>query len=189
MSPTNTDTGEVILYQPNSFMKLEVRLEKDTVWLTQTQMGVLFGRDRTVIGRHIRNVFTEDELQEEVVCANFAHTTQHGAIKDKIQVTDTRFYNLDVIISVGYRVKSKQGTMFRQWANAVLKDYLLKGYAIHQRVERIEHKMAEHDRKFDFLIQTTLPPKEGVFYDGQIFDAYTFVADLIKSAKKEVVRC
>jgi hypothetical protein len=102
------DKGEIILYEPDGTLKLDVRLEDETVWLTQAQMGLLFGRDRTVIGRHIRNIFAEDELQESMVCANFAHTTQHGAIEGKTQTTDIQFYNLDVIISVGYRVKSKQ---------------------------------------------------------------------------------
>jgi hypothetical protein len=179
--------NEIILYQPDNSVELEVVLENETVWLTQTQMSVLFGRDRTVIGRHIRNIFTEGELQENVVCAKFAHTTQHGAIKGKTQTTDFFFYNLDVIISVGYRVKSKQGTTFRQWANRILKDYLLKGYVLNQRIERIENKIAEHDQKFDLLIKTSLPPKEGIFYNGQIFDAYVFVSGLIKSAKKSIV--
>ena len=114
-------------------------------------MSILFGRDRTVIGRHIRNIFAEGELQEDVVCAKNAHTTQHGAIKDKKQIVDIQYYNLDVIISVGYRVKSRQGTMFRQWANSVLKEYILKGYAIKQRFERIEHRVTETEKKIDFF--------------------------------------
>jgi len=143
MELSNQNTGEIILYQPDETVKLEVRVENETVWLTQAQIGILFGRDRTVIGRHIRNIFAEDELTENEVCANFAHTTQHGAIKGKTQTTDILSYNLDVIISVGYRVKSKRGTKFRQWANRVLKEYLLKGFVINQRIEQVERIVIE----------------------------------------------
>ena len=183
----NTTRNEIILYQPDNSLALEVRLEDETVWLTQGQMGILFGRDRTVINRHIRNIFVEGELSEDMVCANFAHTTQHGAIKGKSQTAEALFYNLDVIISVGYRVKSKQGTIFRQWANSILKDYIVKGYAINQRIERLEYKIIDYDQKFDILMKTALPPTEGIFFDGQIFDAYVFVSNLIKSAKKSIV--
>ena len=180
--------GEIILYKTKeSEITIDVLVENETVWLTQSQMGILFNRNRTVINRHIHNIFEEGELDERVSCANFAHITQHGAIEGKTKEVVSNLYNLDVIISVGYRVKSKQGTQFRQWANSVLKDYLLKGYAVNQRIERLEHKMLEHDQKFDLLIKTSLPPKEGIFYDGQIFDAYVFVSDLIKSAKKSIV--
>ena len=183
----NTTQNEIVLYQPNESVKLDVRIEHETVWLTQAQMGILFGRDRTVINRHIRNIFVEGELSEDMVCANFAHTTQHGAIKGKSQTVEALFYNLDVIISVGYRVKSKQGTIFRQWANSILKDYIVKGYAINQRIERLEYKIIDYDQKFDILMKTALPPTEGIFFDGQIFDAYVFVSNLIKSAKKTIV--
>jgi hypothetical protein len=126
--------GEIIIYQtPNGETQLDVRLEEETVWLTQAQMSKLFQRERTVIGKHIRNIFAEGELREDEVCANFAHTTKHGAIKDKTQISIVQFYNLDVIISVGYRVKSQRGTQFRIWANRVLKDYLIKGYAINEK--------------------------------------------------------
>jgi hypothetical protein len=118
-----TATGEIVLYQPDETIRLEVRLEDDTVWLTQAQMAILFGRDRSVIGKHINNCFREGELNADVVCANFAHTTIHGAIEGKMQVHSVTFYNLDVIISVGYRVKSVNGTKFRQWATGVLKKY------------------------------------------------------------------
>jgi len=183
----NTHQNEIILYQPDNSVELEVVLENETVWLTQSQMSMLFGRDRSVIGRHISNIFKEGELQENVVRANFAHTTQHGAIKDKTQTIDIQYYNLDVIISVGYRVKSKQGTIFRQWANSILKDYILKGYAINQRFERLEYRVTETEKKIDFFVKTALPPAQGIFYDGQIFDAYVFVSDLIKSAKKSII--
>ena len=129
----NEEKGEIVLYQPEGEVRLEVRVENETVWLTQAQMAMLFERERSVIAKHIKNVFKEGELDSKVVCANFAHTTPHGAIKGKMQISEVVLYNLDVIISVGYRVKSIAGTRFRQWANHVLKDYMLKGYAIRQR--------------------------------------------------------
>lgn len=126
--------NQIEIYQANDgSTHINVQFEQDSVWLTQAQMAELFERDRTVIGRHISNVFSENELDENVVCANFAHTTQHGAIRGKSQSKDVKFYNLDVIISVGYRVKSKQGTQFRIWANSILKEYLVKGYAINEK--------------------------------------------------------
>ena len=133
MDKNEEKTGEIVLYQPEGAVKLEVRVENETVWLTQAQMAELFQKDRTVIGRHIKNIFKDGELDSKVVCANFAHTTPHGAIKGKMQISEVVLYNLDVIISVGYRVKSIAGTRFRQWANHVLKDYMLKGYAVNQR--------------------------------------------------------
>ena len=130
----NTDTfsrGEIVLYQTaDGRTSIDVKLENETVWLSKEQMAMLFERDRTVISRHIKNIFEEGELDEKVVCAKFAHTTPHGAIKGKTQTNTLELYNLDVIISVGYRVKSQRGTQFRIWANSVLKEYLIKGYAI-----------------------------------------------------------
>jgi len=185
--------GEVVLYQPDSSIKLEVWLEDETVWLSQAQIGELFGRDRTVISRHIRNIFYEGELIEDEVSANFAHTTQHGAIKGKTQDKIIKQYNLDVIISVGYRIKSKLGTAFRIWAREVIKDYLLRGYAINHRIERVERfaietekRVTETENKIDFFVKTSQPPLEGIFYDGQTFDAYVFVANLIKTAKNTI---
>lgn len=131
--------NEIVLYQSNELPeRIEVRIEKDSVWLNRQQLAVLFGRDVKTIGKHINNVFSEGELMKDVVVANFATTTLHGAIKDKTQTQNVEYYYLDVIISVGYRVKSKQGTQFRIWATSVLRDYLLKGYAINQRMNRIE---------------------------------------------------
>ena len=175
------EKGEIILYQPTETVKLEVRLEKETVWLSIDEMAQLFDRDKSVIGKHIRNIFKEEELYKNSVWAKFAYTASDG----KIYQVD--YYNLDVIISVGYRVKSKQGTRFRQWANQVLKEYLLKGYSINQRLLDLEHTVAEHSRKIDFFVCTALPPVEGIFYNGQIFDAYKFVTDLIRSAKHSLV--
>ena len=184
--------GEIILYQPDEAVKLEVRLENETVWLSIDEMSSLFGRDISVIGKHIRNIFKEEELIKDSVWAKFAYT----ASDDKTYQVD--YYNLDVIISVGYRVKSKRGTQFRQWANKVLKEYLLKGYAINQRIEHLENKMDSkfiaHDRqleelasKVDFFVRTSLPPVEGVFFNGQIFDAYVFATNLIRSANKSLL--
>ncbi len=124
--------GEIVKYEAEGLEGFSVLLDSETVWLTQAQMSILFDRDRTVIGRHIRNVFVEEELEENEVCAFFAHTTQHGAMADKTQTTSMQYYNLDVIISVGYRVKSKQGTRFRRWATRVLREHLLKGYTVKQ---------------------------------------------------------
>ena len=133
MDKNEEKTGEIVLYQPEGKVRLVVSIKDETVWLTQAQMAELFQKDRTVIGRHIKNIFREGELDSKVVCANFAHTTPHGAIRGKTQISEVVLYNLDVIISVGYRVKSIQGTRFRQWALGVLKDYMLKGYAVNQR--------------------------------------------------------
>lgn len=169
---------EIILYQPDTTLSLEVRVENETVWLTQSQMSQLFERDRTVITRHINNIFKEGELDEK---SNVQFL--HIALSDK----PIKTYSLDVIISVGYRVKSLRGTLFRQWANRILKDYLLKGYAVNQRFEKIEYRLAQHEEKIDLLIKTSLPPKEGVFFEGQIFDAYNFVCNLVKSAKKRII--
>ncbi len=183
--------NEIILYQTEELAQhIEVRVDDETVWLNKEQISTLFGRDRSVISRHINNIFKEGELQKEEVCALFAHTTQHGAIKGKTQVKNVEFYNLDVIISVGYRVKSKQGTQFRIWANKILKDYLLKGYALNNRMNRIEdnlQNLTEKVKEIDLQINADLPQKQNIFYDGQIFDAYTLIADIVRSAKEEII--
>jgi len=183
--------NEIVLYQSDELAsRIEVRVELDTVWLNRQQLASLFGRDIKTIGKHINNVFSEGELVKEVVVAKFATTTQHGAIKGKTQILSVEYYNLDVIISVGYRVKSKQGTQFRIWANQVLKDYLLKGYSINQRMNRMEdnvHSLIKKVNSIDLQINSQLLPKQGIFFDGQIFDAWLFVADLIKSSHKSIV--
>ena len=184
--------GEIILYQPDKEVKLEVRLENETVWLSIDEMSQLFGRDISVIGKHIRNIFKEGELVKDSVWAKFAYTASDG------KVYQVDYYNLDVIISVGYRVKSHRGTQFRQWANKVLKEYLLKGYSVNQRLksleEKVDSKLLQHEKqldyltdKVDFFVRTSLPPVEGIFYDGQIFDAYKFATDLIRSAKISIL--
>ena len=174
------EQGEIILYQPDESTRLEVRLEEETVWLTRHQLAVLFNRDVKTIGKHINNVLRE-ELEGLSVVAKFATTAADG------KRYNTEHYNLDMILSVGYRVKSKQGILFRQWANRVLKDYLMKGYSINQRLLALERTVADHSLKLDFFVRTSLPPVEGVFYNGQIFDAYKFASDLIKSAKYSLV--
>ena len=180
--------GEIVLYQPDETIRLEVRMGEDTVWLTQSQMAELFDKDRTVIGRHIRNIYKEEELEKNTTCANFAHMGTDGD-----QVYEFKAYNLDVIISVGYRVKSKRGTKFRQWANSVLKEYLLRGYSMNSRLTTLEKQAARQNveiqslkKKVDFFVRTSLPPQQGIFYDGQVFDAYQFVSDLIRKAHKTI---
>ncbi len=173
--------NEIVIYQADESFQMEVRLEDETVWLTLNQLSNLFDRDKSVVSRHIRNIFKENELNRVSVVAKNATTAADG------KVYQVEYYNLDVIISVGYRVKSQRGTQFRIWANKILKDYLLKGYAVNQRLEHIERRLYDHDQKFDLLIKTSLPPSYGIFFEGQIFDAYKFVADLIKSAKKNII--
>ena len=174
--------AEVLIYQPDSTASMiEVKLEDETVWLTQAQMAELFQTTRNNITLHIGNVFKEKELEQISVSKDSLLTAEDG------KKYTPKFYNLDVIISVGYRVKSQRGTQFRIWANQVLKDYLLNGYVLNLRIEKIENKLLEHDHKFDLLINTHLPPKQGIFFDGQIFDAYLFVTDIIKSARKTIV--
>ena len=172
------NTGEIILYQPDSTVQLEVMVENETVWLSQSQMVSLFQRDVSVISRHIRNIFKEGELPLE----SNLHFLQI-ANSDR----PVAYYSLDVIISVGYRVKSKRGTEFRIWATKVLKDYLYRGYAFSQRMDRVENQLYELSNQVQSMVQTALPPKQGVFYDGQIFDAYVFASNLIKSAKTSIV--
>ena len=185
------EKGEIVLYQPDDTVKLEVRMDHDTVWLTQSQIGILYGVDRTVIVKHIKNIYKTAELEESLTCAKNAQVQIEGNRKVTREIG---YYNLDVIISVGYRVNSIHATKFRQWANRVLKDYLIKGYAINYRLAQIEHTMEvhgraieEHGRKIDFFVRSSLPPVEGIFYDGQIFDAYRFVSDLVRSAKCRIV--
>ena len=181
--------NQIVVYRPNDTIRLDVRLEDETVWLTQSQMTDLFQRDRTVITRHINNVFEEGELDEKSN-VHFLHI----ASSDK----PVKVYSLNVIISVGYRVKSLRGTQFRIWATQVLRQYLLQGYAVNQALCRLEDKMdrrlAKHDsdiaelkEKVDFFVQTQTPPLQGVFYDGQLWDARALVLKLVSGAKKSLV--
>jgi hypothetical protein len=179
------DKAEIIVYPiDDKASSLEVRVEDETVWLTQAQMVELFNSSKQNISLHINNIYKEGELQPGSTVKEYLTVQQEGLRKIKRKIA---IYSLDVIISVGYRVKSQRGTQFRIWANRVLKDYLLKGYAINQRIDRIETKLLEHDQKFDLLIKANLPPHEGIFYDGLIFDAHQFVSDLIKSATRSII--
>jgi hypothetical protein len=184
--------SEIVLYQPEGSVSLEVRLENETVWLTQQQISELFGTGRQAITKHLKNIFASNELDENSVCSILELTAADG------KNYKTKVYNLDAILSVGYRVNSKNATLFRRWANSVLKDYMLKGYSINQKLDslekRIDNRLREHDSEIqrlsnqvDFFVRHSLPPIEGIFFAGQIFDAYKFVCDLVKSARKSIV--
>jgi hypothetical protein len=188
--PQAVQQGEIILYQPDETVRIEVRLEDDTVWLTQQQMAELFQKDQSVIARHIGNVFREGELNESSNMQILHNTLS--------KYKPTKVYSLNVIISVGYRVKSKRGTQFRIWATAILREFLLRGYAVSQQTrflkEDIDNRLLKHEKrieaieeKIDFFVRTNQPPVEGIFYDGQIFDAYRFVSDLVRRAKQRII--
>ena len=172
--------GEIILYQPDSSIRLEVRMEEDTVWLNRQQLALLFDRDIKTIGKHVNNALKE-ELRDYPVVAKFATTASDG------KTYQMDYYNLDMILSVGYRVKSKRGIDFRRWASSVLKEYLLRGGHINQRIERLEQRVSKTEEQIGLFVRTALPPVEGVFYDGQIFDAYAFASGLIRSARKRII--
>lgn len=173
--------NEIVLYQPNDAVHLEVRMANESVWLTQSQIALLFGVGQPAISKHLNNIFKSGELDESSVHSILEYTAADG------KTYRTKFYNLDAILSVGYRVNSINATMFRKWANNVLKDYLLKGYSVNQRFERLEQRVSKTEEKIDFFVHTALPPLEGIFFDGQIFDAYTFVSDLMRSAKSRII--
>lgn len=172
--------GEIILYQPDDEVRLEMRLEDETVWLNRQQLSVLFNRDIKTIGKHVNNALKE-ELAGISVVAKFATTAADG------KTYQVEYYNLDMILSIGYRVKSSRGVEFRRWANNVLKEYLLKGYSVNRRLTELEQRVSKTEEKIDFFVRTSLPPVEGIFYDGQIFDAYKFATNLIRSAKKSIL--
>ena len=187
--------NEIILYQPDDTLALDVRVEDESVWLTQAQMAELFLATKQNISLHIRNIYKEGELDEMATVKDYLIVQKEGKRNVRRNIS---YYNLDVIISVGYRVKSLRGTQFRQWANKVLKEYLLRGYSINQRFMHLEDKMdrrfsdyerhfRELDEKVDFFVRSSLQPKEGVFFNGQIFDAYALVADLIRQATTRIV--
>ena len=173
--------NEIVLYQPNDAIHLEVRMANESVWLTQPQIAMLFGVQRPAITKHLRNIFKSGELEESSVSSILEHTATDG------KTYQTQFYNLDAILSVGYRVNSINATMFRKWANNVLKEYLLRGYAFNQRFERLEQRVSRTEEKIDFFVRTSLPPVEGIFFDGQIYDAYALVSKLVKRAKPSIV--
>ena len=187
--------NQIVVYQPNETVRLDVRLENETVWLTQARLGVLFGVDRTVVNRHIHNIYKTGELEESATCAKIAQVQNEGG---RSITRIVPFYNLDMIIAVGYRVNSLQATRFRQWATRVLKEYLLRGYSVNARLSQLEDKvdrrLAKHERdiielknKVDFFVQTETPPLQGVFYDGQLWDARALVLKLIGSAKRSLL--
>lgn len=179
--------NEILIYDSNELMeRIEVRLDQNTVWLNRQQIALLLGRDLKTIGKHINNVFAEEELIKEATVANFALVQKEGDRKVERQI---EFYNLDVIISVGYRVKSKQGTQFRIWATSVLRNYLLKGYVLNQRVSRVENNVDELTKKvadISLQIQSSQLPTQGVFFEGQVFDAYELTSKIIRSATKSI---
>lgn len=177
--------NEIIIYQPDETIKLDVRYENETVWLSQAQMCELFQRERSVITKHISLIFKENECDEKSNVQNL-----HIAFSDK----PIKLYSLDVIISVGYRVKSLRGTQFRRWATKVLREHLLRGYSLNKRLDKVEEKLSEHGKhieklqgNIDFFIKTSLPPRQGVFYDGQVFDADVFLTKHVLSAKKSIL--
>lgn len=170
--------NEIVVYQPDDTIRLAVRLENETVWLTQAQLCELFQRDVSVISRHIKNIFSECELDKE----SNLHYLQIATSDRPVAL-----YSLDVIISVGYRVKSVIGTRFRQWANRILKEYVLRGYAVNERFARLEQKVLKHEEQINLVLQTALPPIQGVFYDGQLWDARALVLKLIQNAKRSII--
>jgi len=181
--------GEIVIYQAidNSSFQIEVRVDNDTIWLSQKQMSELFDCSIDNIALHLKNIYSEQELNEIATSEEYSVVQIEGIRKVKRKLL---FYNLDAIISVGYRVNSIRGTQFRIWANNVLKEYLLKGYTVSHRIERLENKVYSLEQKtaeFDFHIKTSLPPHEGIFYDGQIFDAWQFVTGLINFANHSIV--
>ena len=210
---TKNMKDEIVLYQPNETVQMEVRLHDETVWLNRNQLAILFDRDIKTIGKHINNALKEElsptianfatvqsaenpvvaknatteitpssKMQaDNPVVAKFATTATDG------KIYQVEYYNLDVILSVGYRVKSTRGIEFRRWANRVLKEYLLRGYVVNQRIEKLEQRMAQTEQKIDFFVRTSLPPVEGIFYEGEIFDAYAFTSNLIRRASHRII--
>lgn len=184
---------EIVLYKPNEQFQLEVQLKDDTVWLTQEQIAMLFGTQRPAITKHLNNIYNSGELTMESTCSILERMGNDGR-----QRYQTKYYNLDAILSVGYRVNSKNATLFRQWANRVLKEYILKGYAVNQRLiameDRIDRRLQEHTEqihelqdKVDFFVRTSLPPIEQVFFEGEFFEARVLLEKIIKTAQKRVV--
>ena len=179
-----SEQNEIILYEYDDTLQLEVRLENETLWLTQAQISDLFSTDRSSVTKHIQNIYATNELNKESTCAKIAQVQKEGKRHVKRSII---YYNLDMIISLGYRVNSIRGTQFRIWANKILKEYLLRGYVANQRFEHIERRLDDHDQKFELILKTSLPPTHGIFFDGQIYDAYNFVSKVIRSAKKSII--
>ena len=195
MNNNDSNQGEIVMYQPDETIRLEVRVEDDTVWLTQAQLVTLFQSSKANISEHITNIYDQGELKEEATVRKIRTVKKEGERMVNRTIT---YYNLDTIISVGFRVNTKKGIEFRQWANGILKAYLLRGYAINQQIAQIEQRsdrrfeiqearISALENKVDFFVRSSLPPVEGIFYDGQIFDAYVQITNLIKQAKRSIV--
>lgn len=191
----STQGNEIIIYQPDEELSLDVRVDDETVWLTQSQIVELFESSKANISEHLKHIFDSGELSKEATVRKFRTVRQEG---NRNVTRNIDFFNLDVIISVGYRVNTVRGIQFRQWANKVLQEYLLRGYAVNQRLmqleDRIDRHFSEYDRhllqldeKVDFFVRSSIQPKEGIFFDGQIFDAYAFIAGLIRKARHRIV--
>ena len=189
---TESCKGEIILYQPNESLKLEVQIENDTVWLTQQQIAELFGVKQPAVSKHLNNIFKEGELNKASVHSILEYTAADGTSYK------TQFYSLDAILSVGYRVNSKNATKFRQWANKILKDYLLRGYSVNRqlvelqgytdnRFLQIEKRLDEHQQQIDFFVRTNIPPHEGCVFEGHLLEGREVAEMIIKSAKHEVI--
>ena len=187
--------NEIVVYQPDETIRLAVRLENETVWLTQSKIAELFGVQKAAISKHLRNIFTSGELVREATVSKMETVQVEGS---RTVVRTQEFFNLDVIIAVGYRVNSRRATQFRIWATTVLKEYLLRGYSVNTRLNQIEdalhRKIAVHEnrivtleQKVDFFVQTQIPPIQGVFYDGQLWDARALVLQLVASAKRSLI--
>lgn len=181
------DQSEIVIYQPDENLQLQVRLENETVWLTQVQMVALFQSSKGNISEHIKSIFEQGELDRNSTVRKIRTVRKEG---NRMVEREVEFYNLEMIISVGFRVNTKSGIAFRRWANMVLKNYLLNGYAFNQRFERLEHRVAnveERQNAFDIEIHAALPPTKGVFYEGQVFDARQMVEKLLHQAKHEII--
>ena len=193
LTKDEADKGEIVIYQPDEITKLEVHLKDDTVWLSQAQISVVFNVGRSAVTKHINNIYACGELDKDSTCSILEHVGNDG-----LQSYHVKYFNLDMILSVGYRVNSKNAIAFRRWASSVLKEYLLSGYAIRHRLnefeDRIDRRMLQFDkrldeqeRKMDILVHSSQLPKQGIFYDGQIYDAYSFVSGLLRKAVCRIV--
>lgn len=186
---------EIVLYQPDESVQLEVRVQDESVWLSQQQMGELFGVNRQAITKHLKNIYETNELEETATCSILELVQKEGNRQVRREVA---FYNLDAIISVGFRVNTQRGIQFRQWANRILRDYTLKGYAVNQRIlaveERVDNRLMSHERrleaveeKIDFFVRTNIPPTEQIFFEGKFFEARLLLEQIIKTATKRVI--
>lgn len=203
----NEERGEIVLYQPEGEIRLEVRVKDEMVWLTQAQIADLFGTKRPAITKHLKNIYASQELDESSTCSILEHMGN-----DSKQVYETKYYNLDAILSIGYRVNSKNATLFRRWANQVLKDYMLKGYAVNQRMvatgmqianqfqeqqrliehqgtklENVDTRLSTVEKHIDFFVKASQTPTGGILATGTRFDGLVLIADLVKTAKRSVV--